>query len=83
MERFGRLVVVKPAGKLNGRAAVECLCDCGATKTVQVRKLRDGTTSSCGCLRKEVMSKNGKKVGDANARKWRGRDPNRYTLEDL
>ena len=52
--RFGRLVVVKYAGK----GKWKCLCDCGNETTVLTSSLKSGRTSSCGCLYKE--KRNGK-----------------------
>lgn len=66
--KFGRLFVleetepyISPSGKSKERCVL-CNCDCG-TKNIRVvaRQLRDGTTKSCGCLRKEVSAKTGKK----------------------
>lgn len=55
-QRFGRLVVMERAG-VKRRAAWLCKCDCGKTKVVDGRELRNGRTRSCGCLLKEVASK--------------------------
>jgi hypothetical protein len=51
-ERFGRLVVV--VGNAFRKPNCQCLCDCGNTATVSVRRLRSGGTRSCGCLRHEA-----------------------------
>lgn len=52
-QRFGRLLVIGPIGFRGSYVVWHALCDCG--KDVQVRSghLRDGSTKSCGCLRKE------------------------------
>ena len=49
--RIGKLVVVGRSGVIDGDGCIqwECLCDCGATKSVRGRELRGGTTTSCGC----------------------------------
>jgi len=47
-QRFGRLVAVS---KADGRWL--CRCDCGGTKRVLTRHLRDGSIRSCGCITKE------------------------------
>ena len=58
--RFGRLVVEAPAGvRIVGvqqkRAYWTCRCDCGATVDVMGKLLRNGSTSSCGCLRRDAV----------------------------
>ena len=70
---FGRLTVVseaelhitpsgKPARKL------ECVCSCGRTTKVFLTSLRGGTSSSCGCLRKEVTSEFARTHGETGIR---------------
>lgn len=57
-QRFGRLTVIARApNTADGRAVWECRCDCGSTKVVTAKMLRDGKTSSCGCYRRERQSK--------------------------
>lgn len=46
-QRFGKLTVLRKAER-NGFWL--CRCDCGKTKEVLTRALRDGYTQSCGCL---------------------------------
>lgn len=48
---FGRLEVVEYISS----KAVRVRCQCGNEKTVQAARLRDGRTSSCGCLRAELL----------------------------
>lgn len=57
-ERFGRLVVVRRAAD-GARRKVRflCRCDCGNDVTVLADSLRNGTTKSCGCLRRELMAR--------------------------
>jgi hypothetical protein len=56
-QRFGRLLVVAPAGcwyeGRARRAAWRCVCDCGNGYTTTGAQLREGTTRSCGCWRDE------------------------------
>jgi hypothetical protein len=50
--RYGKLVVVGPAGKggdHGGRLLWFCQCDCGRQTVVEGKKLRNGNTQSCGC----------------------------------
>lgn len=56
-QRYGRLVVIelcnyKSAG---GRVQWVCKCDCGNTLVVTRAHLRSGETTSCGCLRLELL----------------------------
>jgi hypothetical protein len=56
-QRFGRLVVQRRAGSApNGRATWRCRCDCGQEHTVRGDVLRQGMTSSCGCIGAEVRA---------------------------
>lgn len=53
--RFGRLTVVARTGERKHANVVwECVCDCGETKNVPSPYLRNGKTTSCGCLRREL-----------------------------
>lgn len=54
-ERYGRLVVLKKADKrtANGNAQWVCKCDCGNYVVADRYSLVNGTTKSCGCLRRE------------------------------
>lgn len=58
-QRFGRLVVVEPAEKQNGRTAWVCHCDCGETTVVLTKRLTTGHTKACGCLKRTVRLKHG------------------------
>lgn len=52
-ERFGRLHVQGYAG-YNSKSRLgmwACVCDCGSTKLVEGKRLREGNTTSCGCVR--------------------------------
>lgn len=55
---FGRLLVLddgkprEPGGK---HLYHECRCECGKTTFVQSVNLRAGSTSSCGCLKREKL----------------------------
>ncbi len=56
-QRFGRLTVLRRAGKSASRHTLwGCLCDCGQGVTVIGRDLRSGHTKSCGCLQREAIS---------------------------
>ena len=53
-EKFGRLLVIEEAGRIDGLAAWLCKCDCGTQKIIRGSSLRKGQSRSCGCLTKEV-----------------------------
>lgn len=52
-QRFGRYTVGVRVQKGDGRAWYEVVCDCGTTKVIGAKHLRDGTVVSCGCLAAE------------------------------
>lgn len=60
-EKFGRLTVVD---REKDRAV--CRCDCGATHSVRMDKLREGKIKSCGCWRREA---NQRRTEDGVARR--------------
>jgi hypothetical protein len=60
-QRYGRLIVRSCLGTIDGRRSWSCWCDCGQRDVaVQQNHLRSGKTRSCGCLRRENMSRVGK-----------------------
>jgi len=65
-QKFGRLTVIRKVS-VTGPAKWLCQCECGNTKTVYGRCLRDGVTQSCGCLRAEGASKRGKRLAASHA----------------
>ena len=69
--RFGSLVAVRDAGKKNGSYVWECMCDCGNVTFVCVRKLSNGHTRSCGCLRRDGTRKPSYNHGLSNTRLYR------------
>ena len=44
----------------------KCRCDCGTEREVAYNNLKSGTSRSCGCLQKEITSKNRSSHGMAN-----------------
>lgn len=58
--RFGRLTVLKQAGRSKDRHILwECICDCGKTVVVQSNLLKGNHTKSCGCGQKDAVTKHG------------------------
>ena len=60
--RFGRLNTLAsdfslPDGTGRRYRVVVCQCDCGTVKVMQVRRLKNGTARSCGCLHREQVAK--------------------------
>ena len=69
--KFGRLTVIDfgiPEKRKDGRhnATFQCLCDCGNYVTVAACRLKNGNTSSCGCLHKEQIGKINYIHGESN-----------------
>ena len=58
---FGRLVVIREAGRKSGCVAWLCKCDCGREKVVRGSSLtrRKNPTVSCGCWNEEKKIKHG------------------------
>lgn len=48
-------------GTYHGCAAWRCQCDCGEQSTISSNALRSGSTSSCGCRKREVGIESGRK----------------------
>lgn len=61
-QRFGKLTVIKEAGREKKGVVWLCQCDCGNTKTVRSDHLRSGDVTSCGCGRMKDMT--GMKFGN-------------------
>ena len=47
-QRFGRLIVLRPAENIGDRTAWICRCDCGQETVVRTNNLRSGRTRGCG-----------------------------------
>lgn len=63
-KRFGRLLVLDRNGiAKNGNIQWLCQCDCGNQTIVDSQSLKRNFTKSCGCLRKELVTKNKTKHG--------------------
>lgn len=59
-QRFGRLIAVDRY-YIAGKSWYTCRCDCGKISKVAYFNLINGGTKSCGCLRREVISRTKKK----------------------
>jgi hypothetical protein len=62
---FGKLTALKVVGIKNRKELWECSCSCGNKKIVNKYALISGNTSSCGCLKTGLITKNlsGKRFG--------------------
>lgn len=58
---FSYLKVLRIPEHSRADALVECVCRCGNKCTPTIEKLVNRKTKSCGCLRRETLSKIGKK----------------------
>lgn len=64
-QRFDRLVVISKDGDyVSPKGATHskwiCLCDCGSEISVVGYRLRNGSTKSCGCLKKDILAQKAK-----------------------
>lgn len=50
-QRFGKLTAIRHVGRYKKNTMWECKCDCGNTTITAAKRLKNGTSKSCGCLR--------------------------------
>ena len=55
-KKFGRWTVLYRIKDARRGVWWKCLCDCGNVKNILADRLKDGSSKSCGCLRKEIIS---------------------------
>lgn len=61
---FSRLTVLqRTENNKKGLAMWQCLCDCGKTIDVPGSQLKNGQTTSCGCLKREKLKASATKHG--------------------
>src|SRR5579862_9724966 len=74
-QRFGRLIVLKEAGRSakRGSALWFCRCDCQNTTTVDGSSLRRGLTRSCDCLKRERVAERARKLFTTHGHYQRGK----------
>lgn len=62
-ERFGRLTIVRWAGRRGKHNLWECICDCGNTCYRRQDHVKSGKSRSCGCVavenQKRIFTKHG------------------------
>ena len=55
--RYGNWVIMSEAQRFGGDTRYLCQCSCGQEKMVSAISLRNGSSTHCGCLRKERATK--------------------------
>lgn len=71
-QKFGRLTIIKEVEKdKNNKSQCLCICECGNEKIIRKSDLRTGKIKSCGCIKKEILSKRQKKHGKTRTRLYR------------
>lgn len=68
-KRFGRLVVLSPAGMRKKSMLWLCRCDCGKERVAYATDIRRGRAKSCGCL-KRTPQKHGHAKKGAHTRAY-------------
>lgn len=59
---FGRLTVIRQTSTAYKKELIWlCSCECGSVVSVRSAALRNGTTKSCGCSQKDIVSQRGLK----------------------
>lgn len=56
-QKFNRLTVIEQGAHIGSKIRWVCLCDCGNYILVTTDKLRSGRQKSCGCYRRENITK--------------------------
>lgn len=82
-QRYGKLLVIREEpSSAPGEPRWYCKCDCGSTTIKTTHSLRSSGCKSCGCLHREILSKDitGKRFGRLIAVKLIGYDSRRSAL---
>lgn len=69
-QKFGRLTVIERSGSIDGNSAWLCECDCGTVARWRGYSLKEGNTTSCGCVHKEAARKRLLKHGLSKSREY-------------
>ena len=68
-QKFNRLTVLKRvSNSKSGNVRWLCKCDCGQTKVIEGRLLKNNSIKSCGCLNRELTKVRSTKHGKHNTR---------------
>lgn len=68
--QFGKLTVIRLAGRKNSFRAWECTCECGAHITTTSANLVNGRSKSCGCTRREKAGAVNRTHGATGTPEW-------------
>lgn len=63
-----RLTIIGFSNTIRVRTRVDCVCLCGNKKTIDISKIMNGHSKSCGCLSIETVKKNSTKFFPVNKR---------------
>lgn len=55
-QHFGEWIVLERKGSKNNQIYWLCKCSCGTVKEVNGNSLRNGSSTNCGCIRKQKMA---------------------------
>lgn len=69
-KKYGKLTVLRRVKDDSGYSTWECKCDCGNSVLVDSRRLRRGTTTSCGCDKKGNVRKVGGRTKDITGKRY-------------
>jgi hypothetical protein len=66
--KYGRLTIMGEVGRSKGHWLIKLKCDCGKVIVARKDRVLHGNTKSCGCLQREVASKNShhKSLGESS-----------------
>src|ERR1700733_4425710 len=64
-QRYGRWTVIKDAEDRGKYRYLLCRCDCGTEKEVRATGLTSGVTESCGCLKSDLATEQGRTHGES------------------
>lgn len=79
--RFGAWTAVAFGGMNSYRQSVWiCRCDCGTERNVNAQTLRNGLTSSCGCLKGDKIAAARTKHGHSRSRRNGHKDTRTYSI---
>lgn len=70
-QRFGLLTAVKVDSVVHREACWLCQCDCGHSKVVRGRDLRNGLTRSCGCASSALRSESNTTHGESGSKAYK------------